>query len=109
MLGFLPLSTAPLSSIPPLALVLLGEAGSYTVAGQAAALSPTFALSAGSYTVAGQDARLGITLSLVADPGAYNLIGYPAITTVVRVRRSVRVIADDTGSKIVVYFDDTGG
>jgi hypothetical protein len=83
MLGFMPLSAAPMSSLG-LAIVMAGSAGAYAATGQAATWDRTVAHNAGAYALTGQDAELDPSLFFRCQTGDFVTTGQPA-----RFRRSV--------------------
>lgn len=100
MLGFLPLSTAPLSAIG-FAAALAGDAGAYAVTGQDAALNTarTVTAEAGAYALTGKDAELDPSLFFRCQTGDYYVIGQDATLTA-----TLRVVAD-AGSYAVTGQD----
>lgn len=74
MLGFHPLSSAPLSSLG-LAIVMAADVGSYAVAGQDATWNRGIAHDAGAYTVTGKDAELDPSLFFRCQTGDYYVTG----------------------------------
>ena len=74
MLGFHPLSSAPLSSLG-LAMVVAADVGSYAVAGQDATWDRGIAHDAGAYAVTGQDAELDPSLFFRCQTGDYYVTG----------------------------------
>jgi len=83
MLGFMPLSAAPMSSLG-LALVMAGSAGAYAVTGQEAGWDRSVVSEAGAYALTGQDAELDPSLFFRCQTGDFTLTGQSA-----RFRRSV--------------------
>ena len=83
MLGFMPMSAAPMASLG-LAMVLAGSAGSFDTAGQAATWDRSNAHNAGSYALTGQDAELDPSLFFRCQTGDFTTTGQAA-----RFRRSV--------------------
>jgi len=74
MLGFMPMSAAPMASLG-LAIVIAGSAGSYDTAGQAATWDRTVAHNAGAYALTGQDAELDPSLFFRCQTGDFSLTG----------------------------------
>ena len=83
MLGFMPLSAAPMSSLG-LALVMAGSAGAYATTGQEAGWDRSVVSEAGAYALTGQDAELDPSLFFRCQTGDFTLTGQSA-----RFRRSV--------------------
>lgn len=83
MLGFFPMSAAPLSSLG-LAITVAAAAGSYAVTGQEAGWDRTNASAAGAYVLTGKDAELDPSLFFRCQTGDFTLTGQTA-----RFRRSV--------------------
>lgn len=81
MLGFNPISSQPVSSVPTAGAAnnytLTAQSGSYSVSGQSANLTRSRLLTAdfGIYAVTGQSATILRSKVLVADPGAYSVTG----------------------------------
>ena len=82
MLGFMPLSAAPMSSLG-LAITIAVSAGSFVSTGQAATWQRSLAHPAGAYALTGQDAELDPSLFFRAQTGDFAMTGQPA-----RFRRS---------------------
>lgn len=83
MLGFLPLSTAPLSSLG-LAIALGADAGAYTVTGQDATWQRSVAHEAGAYALTGKDAELDPSLFFRCQTGDYYVTGQDAALRLTR-------------------------
>jgi len=83
MLGFMPLSAAPMSSLG-LAIVMAGSAGAYAATGQDVTWDRSVVSEAGAYALTGQDAELDPSLFFRCQTGDFTLTGQSA-----RFRRSV--------------------
>ena len=83
MLGFMPMSAAPMASLG-LAMVLAGSAGSFDTAGQAATWDRSNAHNVGTYALTGQDAELDPSLFFRCQTGDFTTTGQAA-----QFRRSV--------------------
>jgi hypothetical protein len=77
MLGFMPLSAAPMSSLG-LAITIAASAGSFAVSGHGATWQRSLAHPAGAYAVAGQDAELDPSLFFRAQTGDFTTAGQSA-------------------------------
>lgn len=80
MLGYYPLSSAPLSSLGEAQLILLADAGAYALTGQDAGLFASRRMSSdvGVYALTGQNAGLLRGRRMPSDAGAYVLTGQDA-------------------------------
>lgn len=74
MLGFMPLSAAPMSSLG-LALVMAGSAGAYAATGQEAGWDRSMVSEAGAYALTGKDAELDPSLFFRCQTGDFYLTG----------------------------------
>lgn len=83
MLGFMPLSAAPMSSLG-LAIVMAGSAGAYTATGQDVTWDRSVRSEAGAYALTGKDAELDPSLFFRCQTGDFTLTGQSA-----RFQRSV--------------------
>lgn len=74
MLGFMPLSAAPMSSLG-LAIVMAGSAGAYAATGQEAGWDRSVVSEAGAYALTGKDAELDPSLFFRCQTGDFYLTG----------------------------------
>lgn len=74
MLGFMPLSAAPMSSLG-LAIVMAGSAGAYAATGQDAGWDRSVVSEAGAYALTGKDAELDPSLFFRCQTGDFTLTG----------------------------------
>lgn len=77
MLGFMPLSAAPMSSLG-LAIVIAASPGAYAATGQDATWDRSNAHNAGAYTLTGQDAELDPSLFFRCQTGDFTTTGQTA-------------------------------
>jgi len=77
MLGFMPLSAAPMASLG-LAIVIAASPGAYAATGQDATWDRSNAHNAGAYTLTGQDAELDPSLFFRCQTGDFTTIGQAA-------------------------------
>jgi len=74
MLGFMPLSAAPMSSLG-LAIVMAGSAGAYATTGQEAGWDRSVVSEAGVYALTGKDAELDPSLFFRCQTGDFYITG----------------------------------
>lgn len=74
MLGFMPLSAAPMSSLG-LAIVMAGSAGAYAATGQDVTWDRSVVSEAGAYALTGKDAELDPSLFFRCQTGDFYLTG----------------------------------